>query len=184
MGHLDHNSMHKKSCYLGALLSSSSFISCWKLSPSIVNDHTHSTSHSCHNEIGSTNYHNIHHTYQVMISIITCLITHNFTSSTKLLFEEPHRVLNVSMPPTIQISHQQVIKVLWGYSLLSKFLILTILPLLDKGSYPVITTQGIYIASTLVFSNCFASFSLVSTFILVTSMLRSCHNILSTTTFT
>ena len=131
MGHLDHNSMHKKSCYLGALLSSSSFISCWKLSPSIVNDHTHSTSHSCHNEIGSTNYHNIHHTYQVMISIITCLITHNFTSSTKLLFEEPHRVLNVSMPPTIQISHQQVIKVLWGYSLLSKFLILTILPLLD-----------------------------------------------------
>ena len=65
--------------------------------------------------------------------IITCLITHNFTSSTQSLFKEQHGVMNLYVLPTIQLSHQQVIKILWHYSLLSKFFSLTILLSINYG---------------------------------------------------
>ena len=116
----------------------SSFILGWELSSSIVSVHRWSISHWYCNEIGYISCHNIHQPHPVMISIITCLITHNFTSSAQSLFKASHRVLNVFVLPTTQPSHQYVIQVLWDYSLHSKYLILIILILINKGSYCII----------------------------------------------
>ena len=114
-----------------------SFLSSQNSNPFIVSVNTCFTSYLCRNEISSTSCYKIHHTNtnhylynHTQFHFKYTIIVQRTTQSNQHLRASYHKTIT-----------SIIINILWDYSLFSKFLILIILILIDKGSYPIITTH-------------------------------------------